>query len=182
LNFERNISVYLCLTVLAIALAIDVVSGRIPRYLSIAGLVLSQIYALCSTGSVTDAMYALICGIMVPVILYPLFAIGGLGAGDIKLMMMLPGFMGIQASICAIMYSFVFCAAIGTTLLIIRGNMLSRLTAVKNYITAVRSCGKLMRYEAFASPGKNVSMSNRIHFTIPLLTGVIFTYGGYINR
>ena len=173
---------YLCLTVLAIALAIDVVSGRIPRSLSIAGLVLSQIYTLCRTGSVTDAMYALLCGIMVVVILYPLFAIGGLGAGDIKLMMMLPGFMGIRASICAIMCSFVFCAAIGTVLLIIRGNMRSRLTAVKNYITAVRSSGRISRYEAFVSPGETVSLSNRIHFTVPLLTGVIFTYGGYLNR
>ena len=173
---------YLCLTVLAISLAIDLVSGRIPGSVSIAGLVISQIYALCSTGSVTYAMFALISGIMVLVILYPLFAIGGLGAGDIKLMMMLPGFMGIRTSVCAIMYSFVFCALIGIVLLYIRGNLMFRLTEVKNYITAVRMSGKISRYETFPSGVKNASLSNRIHFTVPLLAGVTFTYGGYINR
>ena len=182
LNIERNISVYLCLTVLAISLAIDLVSGRIPRVVSTAGLVISQIYVLYSTGSVAVAMCALISGIMVPVILYPLFAIGGLGAGDIKLMMMLPGFMGIKTSIYAIMYSFVFCALIGIVLLCIRGNLLSRLTEVKNYITAVRMSGRISRYEIFPSGAKNSSLSNRIHFTVPLLAGVMFTYGGYINR
>lgn len=172
---------YPCLTVLAICMAYDIVSGRIPRKLTLAGFFVSQTVVFADTRSARSAVYSLLSGILILVLLYPIFAIGGMGAGDLKVMMFLPGFLGTRYAFYAIAYAFVAGALIGSIVLIRRGILLKRIRYLLTYIKRLNDTGKLTPYVKFPREyGETTAYT--IHFMIPLFLGVIAVYGGKLIR
>lgn len=94
------------------------VRGRIPNQLILTGLFLGFVYQIHQNGS--SAAPASLLGIIFPIILlYPVFILKGLGAGDIKLFAVIGCFLGItqyEAIFILIALSF-FCGAVQSIIL-----------------------------------------------------------------
>lgn len=124
---------------------------------------------------------ALIYSVALLLILYPLFMIGTLGAGDIKLIMILPAFMAFSDVLIAVFMSFVAGACIGMVRMIATGTLISRMRVMKSYIEAVSNAGKPVIYDIPASVSGGDLEQHQIHFTIPILIGTAVVLGGVIR-
>lgn len=173
---------YLCLTILAAALAEDLREGRIPRQLVGFGVLASQAYVLSTSHSVTVALRTFAAGICLMLVLFPLFSIGALGGGDCKLMIMLPAFLGIGPALSAVFLSLAAGAGIGTFRLVSQGIFKERLVCFVNYLREVNATGRIGKYDLPASSTGGKMAAHQIHFTIPLFIGVAVVYGGLIGK
>lgn len=172
---------YLLLLILLFAAVSDLSLGRIPNYVTLGGIVLSQM-RLYYTGCIVDAVYSLAGAILVALIVFPLFAIGCLGGGDIKLLMVLPAFFGLPNSFRIIWMSFVVAAVVGSAKLMISGNLRVRIFCFLRWLGRCMKTGKPTRYDTFTSDGSGKLAVNRIHFSLPILVGtIVFWVQNYIQ-
>lgn len=112
-------------------------------------------------------------GSIVPILLlYLLFWFRMLGAGDIKLLSVLGGFMGPMSILICIGYSLVFGAVLSLAVLILCGNFLSRLRYFTGYLKRITVTKQVVPYMV-----RGKRMEN-IHFTVPVLMGVLLFAGG----
>lgn len=113
-------------------------------------------------------------GAAVPIVLlYLLFWFRMIGAGDIKLLSVLGGFMGpISAAVC-VGISFIFGAVLSLAVMILCGNLMSRLRYFTTYFTRLAATKQVVPYMQ-----KGRRMEN-IHFSIPILMGVLIFVGGF---
>ena len=161
-------------------MAHDAYDGRVPREVTSIGMIISQAWVICHS-SVQDALIALLFGFLLLLILYPLFMIGTLGAGDIKLIMILPAYMTFPDALQTVFIAFVCGACIGLVRMIATHTLVSRLRVMKKYIVAVSRAGRLIMYETPDQMKKAQLKSHQIHFTIPLLIGTAISFGGYVH-
>lgn len=115
-----------------------------------------------------------LAGSAVPMIfLYLLFYFRMLGAGDIKLLSVIGGFVGPVAILKCIVLSFLFGALLSIGFLIICGNFTARLLYFANYLNRVTTVKKALPYYL---PGRRME---NIHFSIPILMAVFMHVGGF---
>lgn len=113
-------------------------------------------------------------GAILPILLlYLLFLFRMLGAGDIKLLSVLGGFMGPAAVLKCVGFSFLLGAVLAAAFIVLCGNLISRLWYFANYIQKVFATKKLIPYYR---PGKRME---NMHFSIPILMGVMLYAGGF---
>ncbi len=112
---------------LVLAVIIDLRAYRIPNALTMAGMAAGVIYQLCRAGpsGMFIAVKDLICSIL---ILFPLYMIRCLGAGDIKLLSVITVFLGWKQGMIISIYSLFAGAAMG----IIKGSILFALRRRKS--------------------------------------------------
>ena len=79
---------------------------------------------------------------------YPVFAIGALGAGDIKLMAVCAGFFDGSRALYFIFFSLLAAAAGGVALMIVKGQMKKRMQRLVMYIKRYMETGLPERYHA----------------------------------
>lgn len=111
------------------------------------------------------------------IILYPLFMIGGLGAGDIKLFSAVGCFLTIRGIIICVALSFLIGAAIALLKMLVERNFLQRMKYLLSYILDVFISREWKFYEQDIQEKKRKN-EGRIHFAIPVLLGVIAYKGG----
>lgn len=132
------------------ALKNDIKNYRIPNKLNLlfllAGLVLNIVI-----GSVKSSFG----GIVFPLILFPLFALRMMGAGDIKLFCAMGAIVGFPQIINIMAYSIVFNGVIAVFLIFIRKecNGFARLWQYLRYIFIT---GKLTEYQTLDRDNKNI--------------------------
>lgn len=113
-------------------------------------------------------------GAILPVVmLFGLFWFRMLGPGDIKLFSVLGGLMGTEAILYCMFYSFLFGAILSLAFLIACGNAAQRILYFSNYISTMIQTKKKIPYYL---PGKQLE---NIHFTVPVLMGVMLYAGGF---
>jgi len=168
--------VYIVILIFLLALMWDVSTGRVPNQLVCFGFTASQVWILY-TSSPYEAVKALLGGIAILLILFPLFAIGCLGGGDIKLMMLLPSIGSLMDSISVILVAFVVGAIIGVVRLMKSGILISRLRFFKRYISECLVSGKIKKYDCPGLAEQNIA-GHQIHFTIPLFVSLMMKLGG----
>lgn len=125
--------------------------------------------------------------IMLPLfLLYPLFKIGAIGAGDIKLFMAIGGFFKPYEMLLCITVSFCFGGAISLVLLLYRRCLIRRLTYFLTYLHDVYRSGFWKLYESPQKGGEHGedkplpdSREGKIHFTLPILLSVLAWTGGF---
>lgn len=171
---------FLCLVILSVAAVCDVYSGRIPREVTCFGMLISQAWVLYHA-SVRDGLISLISSLGLVLILFPLFMTGTLGAGDIKLLMILPAYMSFSESLCSVFCSFVAGALIGLVRMATGRTLMKRLRVMKTYIEDYLITGKPAVYDIPASEAGGTLKGHQIHFTIPILIGTVINLGGLIN-
>lgn len=124
-------------------------------------------------------------GILFPIIiLFPLYKIGVLGAGDIKLFSMTGFYFPFMQSIFCIFTAFLIGAFISVISFIRYENFVERMTYLFSYLKKCFDLGHF-RYYYLDSNGRNVSGSeyekSKIHFAIPIFISVLFHMGVFIK-
>ncbi|MCQ4347550.1 prepilin peptidase [Pseudomonas stutzeri] len=114
------------------AVIYDVVSHRLPNYylllIAVAGFS-GQVW-LAGTGGALSAGGGLLTGLA---LFLPFYVLGGMAAGDVKLMAAVGTFLGAATTLWAAAYTLMFGAAIGIVYLVYRGqfgNLLVRYWAM----------------------------------------------------
>ena len=143
-------------------------------------MLLSQFH-LVSSDSFRAGVISLIAAFGLVIILYPLFMIGALGAGDIKLIMILPAYMSFSMTLKSVMFAFMAGAVIGLVKLIRLGVLKKRIRILTDYLVRISHLGRIEIYDIPASKTRVGIADHQIHFSIPILIGCAMATGGYIN-
>lgn len=115
-------------------------------------------------------------GIGVPIlILFGLFGLRMLGAGDIKLFAAIGSILGWKGAAAAIVYSFISGGVIATFLIIFRKNGVQRIKYLLSYLKTCMLTLSLMPYTDISDSSDNARF--RFAFAIVLGTGIVLFMG-----
>jgi len=123
-------------------------------------------------------------GIVFPlIVLFPLYKIGVIGAGDIKLFSMLGFYFTFMETIFCIFAAFVLGAVVSVLSFIRYDYFFERMTYLFSYLKECLSLGHF-RYYYLDSKGKRISNlkenQSKIHFAIPIFISVLLRVGGVL--
>jgi len=157
------------------AAVIDYRSYRIPNWLTFGGMAFALVYSLFvpfhREAGITWALWGLLLGFLV---MLPLYALGVMGAGDVKLMAMVGAFLGLTDTVYALLFAM---AAGGVAALVIslyRKSLLRMVRNVKNVVQAtVYSALGGMRPQAYLSTADSVG---KLPYGVSICVGTV----GYV--
>ena len=154
-------------TFVLIAVGMDLRNMKISNRLILLGIIISLGRRFFCEG--LDGLLTGIILISFPVILlYLLFLVGALGAGDIKLFSLIGGFIQIKELMWCIVFAFIFAAIFSFGKMVYYGTLIS---SIKNLIRYVSS-----DFGRFREPYQPLSLEKgRIHFSISILLGLVAT-------
>lgn len=111
-------------------------------------------------------------------LLYPLFQIGALGAGDVKLFVMIGCFYGAKDLAYIMAGAFVIGAVFSLGKLIAERNAKERFRYFFTYLYEVCGSGRIKRYDEERNQGDHTDCKNKIHFAVPVLFSAVCRMGG----
>ena len=167
----------LLLLLLLLAALADLKTDRVPNGFIAAGIVtgltcshLSGPGLFCSAASMLLAF----------LLMYPLFKIGTLGAGDIKVLIMTGCFLAVREFLTVLAAAFAGGALLSIVKLLAERNGKERMFYLLSYVSDVIRSGHWKLYGENLKQDENVYCRNKIHFTIPVLFGAALKIGGLI--
>ena len=110
----------------------------------------------------------------VTVLWFPLFWLRMIGAGDIKLMALMAGYLGFRAGARAVLYGFFIGAVLAFLKMLVRRNLVQRLTYFFAYIRRLFLTKEAVPYYQASRDGKNA--------VIPLAVCLLGGYLWYLLR
>ncbi len=162
----------LCLAALA-----DLKTDRIPNGLIVPGIMLGVSDSLWYR---LDLLQPAASMFLAFVIMYPLFKIGALGAGDIKVFMMIGSFVDAKELIVILASAFVIGAVFSLIKLLVEHNGRERVYYFLSYVSDVARARKWKIYGEDMAQDHQLYRKNKIHFTVPILFGAVLRIGGLI--
>ena len=162
---------------LFVAAVLDFYKGKIPNVLTLTG---------CCYGLVRMVWYQeilkFIPGILLPVVvLFPVYKIGGIGAGDVKLFAMLGFYFTFRETVFCIWLAFVLGAVISVISFIRYKNFMERMTYLFSYLKDFFLTGYFQHYYSNFNKNQNSDFEeykSKIHLAIPIFLSVLFYVGG----
>lgn len=130
---------------LGIACYFDYRKGKIPNVLLIIMLVIGCAYRVL-TGGIRGGTIFLLGGAGVMLMLYPLFRIGALGAGDVKLYGVCAGYLPWNKFLFFLFFSLLIAAVISLIKMVIESNAIERMIYLCEYVFDVVRSGKFFLY------------------------------------
>lgn len=156
---------------ISLAVICDLYTYKVKNRITFSFAIIAIVYNLSFHG--LNGLYFAVLGLIVPfIILFPLYYLRMLGAGDIKLFCSLGALIGLKLIIYSILYSFICGAFIAIAIMLVRKNSLQRLKYFIGYIKNCILCMKLIPYEAEISK----SNGSKMHFTVPIAMGTMLTF------
>lgn len=149
------------------AVGMDFWSMRISNRLILIGLAVSLVLRVHEEGIVGLLTWIILVSFPV-ILLYLLFLVRALGAGDIKLFSLIGGFLHIKELMWCISFSFLYAAIFSFIKMIYYGTFFPNMKRVMKYLYHCL-CGEIMGYQ----PASMVE--GRIHFSLAILLGLITT-------
>lgn len=120
-------------------------------------------------------------GLLLPVLLlWPLFVIRAMGAGDVKLMSMMGFCMGVRNVLTAVAVAVAFAALMGLMQTLRAGGIWARLRYLWEYLRLLAVNVRLGNTALPDYHRENARGGERVHFAVALFVGGIVTMGGYI--
>lgn len=174
------------LLILMAAVYTDYRQNRIPNWMIVFGLFSGFIISFIHGGF--GMFLEGLLGMVLPVVLlYPVFMIGGMGSGDLKLFAVVGSYLGIKG----ITFSFIIAFFVGATISLVKmmyfHNFKDRIYYFFNYIADFFLKGKWRLYEtsqrqsSIENPEDEKSLEfpkYKIHFALPIFLGVAIYIGG----
>ena len=168
------------LMILIAAVYTDYRQNRIPNWIIIFGLIsgcfISYVYG--GIGMLLEGLLAMVLPI---VLLYPVFVIGGMGAGDLKLFAVVGSYLGIKGITISFISAFIVGATISLVKMICFHNFKERIYYFFSYLADLFLKGKWQLYETQTGQNLNESLEfpkHKIHFALPIFLGVAIYLGG----
>lgn len=166
-------SVQSCLALMTVTVAVcmDLMQDRIDNGWILMAWVLGLGYQMGAGGGPGIARF--LAGAVLPLLLlYILFRFRMLGAGDIKLLSAVGGFMSISAICWCIFFSFLFGAVLSAAILVTCGDFSRRLRYFNRYFQNYFHTGRIVPYR------KSGRQPEHIHFSVPVFLSVLLYAGG----
>ena len=146
----------------------DFYKGKIPNLLIAAGLMAGIINLICYHDLRTILIH--IPGMIFPIILlFPLYKIGTLGAGDIKLFSLLGVYFSFMETLFCMFGAYVIGAVIALGTLLWRKNFKERIMYLIYYMKDYFSMGYFRYYYL----DKHQEEKSQIHFSLPIFLSVL---------
>ncbi|MBQ9990875.1 MAG: prepilin peptidase [Lachnospiraceae bacterium] len=118
-------------------------------------------------------------GMILPILIcIPLYLIGALGAGDIKLLSMAGFFLPVQETLHCLFLSFVLAGIISLIFLIQKKLLISRLGYAGRYILDCLKSGRLKAYYPPGDEGRVMRQNSSISFALPIFISTLIVLGG----
>jgi len=159
-----------CIAFLAVCL--DITTDKISNVAIVAFILTGIVYQTSVHGIAGIWWYLKGAGIPL-LMLFILFVFRMLGPGDIKLLSVLGGIIGVNAIIKCIALAFLFGAILAIAFIIVCGNFRQRLRYLTDYIANFL---KTRAITAYYKPG--MQMEN-FHFSVPIFMSIIIYVGGF---
>ena len=164
----------LLLLLLLSALA-DLKTDRIPNGFILLGVVIGITGSLLSDRNFPELLASVLPAFF---LMYPLFRIGVLGAGDIKLLVMTASFLSIREFMSILAGAFVIGAVFSLGKLITEQNGRERFRYFFSYLCDVRQTGHWKIYGEDLKQDYHTYCKNKIHFSVSILFSVVCRMGG----
>lgn len=169
----KEIQILSLLCIAGAAVLFDLQKGRIPNAIAATGILWGISYQLIDKGIM--GLFLFLGGVMLPAVLFGgLYYFRMLGAGDIKLMCALGGFLGPSDCFSCITASILFGGMIALVLMLRRHSLSQRLIYLSDYINQYSAQKKWRPY--LAEAGEDA----RFCFSVPVLLGILCYIGGII--
>ena len=111
-------------------------------------------------------------------ILYPIYKIGALGAGDVKLLIMVGSFESAGKLLRMIVVSFIIGSVFSIVKMISEENFKERMLYLFSYLSDVFCTGEWELYGENLKDDYKKYKSNKIHFALPICFSVMLGLGG----
>ena len=135
------IKILICTVFLVIINISDIKKFKIKNKFVLITIIFGLIYGLICK-SFLDSIY----GLLIPLVLFPLYALKMLGAGDIKALCALGAVLGFKLSIMTMLMTFVSGGVIAFFFMLFNKNFSVRFNNLVNYLKSVFLTGKIERY------------------------------------
>lgn len=158
------------LVVAIIAVAFDVRTRRIPNLLTFGAAILALVVAIVS-GGLTGTMTAVFAWLLGVALFLPFFALGGMGAGDVKLLAALAAWLGPRDAVYLAMFTAMAGGVIGLGVTLARGYTRRALSNIWLMLMHWRIVGPK------PVPGLTLSDGHapRLAYAIPIAVGALCT-------
>jgi len=154
----------------AVACATDIRSSRIPNLLTFSAILAGLLFhaLLPQGGGLTLALLGMVAGLLV---FFPIFALGAMGAGDVKLMAALGAWLGWQPVIYVALYGAVAGGILALALALWRGYLRTAAQNIKSLLTfwAIEGIKPLPALTLEAGTGL------RLPYALPIMVGLLVT-------
>lgn len=168
---EIQILSLVCIAMLAVLT--DLKEGRIPNGIIAVGLLWGGAYQIMSGGAV--GMVIFLGGAAFPLILFGvLFYFRMIGAGDIKLLSVIGGFLGPEACFSCIARAVFFGGAMSLGVMLYHHTLYRRLQNLYQYVDQY---SRERRWKPYLA---ETSGEDRFCFSVPVLLGILYYVGGVI--
>ncbi|WP_375739120.1 prepilin peptidase [Pseudomonas boanensis] len=160
MSIEQMYPVILLLGLLVIAVVSDLRRHRIPNLLVLTGIVLglgSQFHSLGLSG-VSIGLLGMLTGF---VLFLPLYILGGMAAGDVKLMAMVGSFFLYQDAAWIAFYSLIAGGICGFLIVLFRGQMFQTLGRY----------GLMLRTRTYLAPASDEAAGKPFPYSVAILLG-----------
>lgn len=166
-------SMEILISVLIFAALTDILYFRIPNIFIVTGMTAGLICKYLQGG--TSALTVTVLQIMVLfLLLFPFYMIGGIGAGDVKLLMMVGCYMEKTTYYHSIVVTMLLAGMVSVVKMICVPQCRQRLYYLFGYMRKVVLTGAIDTYEINRKNEKEV-----IRLSVPTLCSVLLLYGGY---
>lgn len=167
----------LLLLLLFLAALADLKTDHIPNWFICLGIGIGIFGGLQYRLNLWSSVFSMLLAFL---LMYPLFKIGALGAGDVKLFIMIGSFMEVREFIVVMVYAFVIGAFFSAGKLLTEHNGRERIAYFLSYAADVARTRRWRIYGEDLAQDYQLYRSNKIHFTVPILLGVMLKLGGII--
>lgn len=153
----------------------DLKTDRIPNGFILLGILTGISGSVLSGRSISDILVSVFLAFL---LLYPLFRIGALGAGDVKLFVMIGSFQAVGEFMAILVGAFVIGAGFSLIKLMAEKNGRERFHYFFSYLYEVWQTGHWRIYGEDLKQDYHTYCKNKIHFAVPILFSAVCRIGG----
>lgn len=113
-------------------------------------------------------------------LLYPIYKIGALGAGDVKLFIMLGSFYSLKETLIILAAAFVIAGGFSLIKMVTEHNGIERMKYLFSYLSEIMHTGQWKLYGEDLKQDYQTYRRNKIHFAVPVLFSVVLKVGGML--
>lgn len=167
----------LLLIILLVAVVMDVCFDKIYNEWICFAVMAGLSYAVWKGG--TNGLMLALVSMMIPVmLLYPLFMVNCLGAGDIKLLAATGCFLAVRETVICLGISFFIGALFSLLKMIAERNFFKRMGYFFSYVHDVVQSREWKLYAEEGEEDIRNRKKEKIHFALPIFLGVVIYKGG----
>lgn len=163
------------LLLLLLSALADLKTDRIPNGFLLLGVVIGISGSILSGRQLPDILISVFLAFL---LMYPLYMIGALGAGDVKLFVVIGSFQTVGEFMVILAGAFVIGAGFSVLKLFAEKNGRERFRYFFSYLHEVWRTGQWRIYGEDLKQDYHTYCKNKIHFAVPILFSAVCRMGG----